>query len=195
MDTMEAKKVLRKEVYSRIAALDDTYKKEADRAIVNNLLALPEYQAAKTVFCFVGTEHEINTRPFLLQALEDGKRVAVPLCIRRGFMDAKLITSLDDLKESEGKYKLWEPAKNAPMILAREIDFSVIPCLTCDHEGNRLGHGGGFYDRYFKQIPDCPSAIICREKIISDDIPTEFHDQSFDKVVTEKGVYVKGQLQ
>ena len=201
----EQKKLLRKETLQRIATLEDAYMQSADRYIIQNLLSLEAYRAARTVFCFVGSTHEIQTVPFLEQVLADGKTLAVPLCIEKKgaaqtgtsfrhvqSMQAKQIRSLDEL--AKGHYGLLEPPAQAPTVLPSQIDLAVIPCLTCSHTGSRLGHGGGFYDTYFSQNKAIPSVMICREQIICEEIPREAHDLIFDCVVTESGVYRNGSI-
>lgn len=172
---------------ARSLALPIEYQEKADSMIVQNLLSLPEYKSAGTVFCFVGIEHEINTRPFLQHVINDGKRLAVPLCTGKGIMEGRQIFSLAELKR--GYYGLFEPDRNAPEVPMEEVDFAVIACVTADHNGNRLGHGGGYHDILFSRYPDIPAAVICREKIITEDIPLEPFDHQFPVTVTEQGIY------
>lgn len=185
-DIQKIKKYLRKEMLSKALALPEVYKSDADARITRLLLGLPEYKDAKTVFCFVGVEHEINTRPFLNQVLADGKRLAVPLCVGKGVMEARRIFSLDELKR--GYYGLYEPDNSSEIIPMDEVEFAVIPCLTADHKGNRLGHGGGFYDTLFNEYNNVPAAIICRERMCGE-VPTEVFDHRFSITVTEDGVF------
>ena len=186
----DSKKQLRKQIQEKIRRLDAAYTAEADARIVRNLLSLPEYRAAGTVFCFVGTDHEINTVPFLRQALDDGKTLCVPLCVGKRTMEARQITSLSQLKT--GFYGISEPDPDtSPKVDPRSIGFAVIPCVTCSRSGDRLGHGGGYYDVFFSLCPDIPSAMICREAVMCEDIPREAHDLAFPVVVTEAGVYRK----
>ena len=182
----KSKKDLRKEMLSKSLALPEVYKKDADREITQLLLGLPEYKDANTVFCFVGVEHEINTRPFLDQVLADGKRLAVPLCVGKAVMEARRIFSLDELKR--GYYGLYEPDKSSELVPMDEVEFAVIPCLTADHKGNRLGHGGGFYDTLFNEYNNVPAAIVCRERMCGE-VPTESFDHRFSITVTEDGVF------
>lgn len=70
------------------------------------MTGLDEYHEARTVFIFVGTKEEINTRPIITDALKQGKRVAVPKCISKGVMEACLIDSLDNLEA--GSYGIQE---------------------------------------------------------------------------------------
>ncbi len=188
-DIQKIKKELRKKMMSKAIALPENYKNDADRRITQLLLGLPEYKKANTVFCFVGVEHEINTRPFLNQVLADKKILAVPLCIGKAVMEARRIFSLDELKR--GYYGLYEPDKSSELIPMDEVEFAVIPCLTADHKGNRLGHGGGFYDTLFNKYNNVPAAIICRERMCGE-VPTESFDHRFSITVTENGVFRNG---
>lgn len=185
-DIQKIKKDLRKKMLSKALSLLESYKSDADREITQLLLGLPEYKDASTVFCFVGVAHEINTRSFLKQVLADGKRLAVPLCIGKAVMEARRIFSLDELKR--GYYGLYEPDNSSEIIPMDEVEFAVIPCLTADHKGNRLGHGGGFYDTLFNEYNNVPAAIICRERMCGE-VPTEVFDHRFSITVTEDGVF------
>lgn len=185
-DIQKIKKDLRKKMLSKSLALPEVYKSDADARITRLLLGLPEYEDASTIFCFVGVEHEINTRPFLEQVLADGKRLAVPLCTGKGIMEARRIFSLDELKR--GYYGLYEPDNSSELISMDEVEFAVIPCLTTDHKGNRLGHGGGFYDILFNEYNNVPAAIICRERMCGE-VPTELFDHRFSITGTENGVF------
>ena len=52
-----------------------------------------------------------------------------------------------------------------------------------------IGHGGGYYDRYLEKMPeDCEKAILCRESLMCDEIPTEEHDERMDLVISENGI-------
>lgn len=191
MSIRDEKRELRNKIRKKTAALGEQYKREADQKIIERLLSLPEYQEADRVFAFVGTESEINTRPFLEQVLADGKVLAVPLCIGKEIMEAKQIRSLSELKK--GAYDILEPDSSAETLLLKEEDLTVIPCLSCDHRGNRLGHGAGFYDRYFRTL-QTREVMICREALVEESIPMEETDHKFAKVLTEKGIYA-GEVQ
>lgn len=183
-----AKRRLREQTRQKIRALDQKYKEDADRQITGHLLSLPEYLSAGTVFCFVGSDHEIETRPFLTQVLRDGKTLCVPLCTAPGEMQARQISSLGQLRP--GRYGLPEPdPETAPLIRPENIGLAVIPCLTCSHDGLRLGHGGGYYDTFFSRHTGIKTVLICRERIVTEEIPHEPHDLIFRPVVTEAGIF------
>ena len=189
MSVKEQKKSLRKKMMETIKALDPEYKVRADKAILSNLLSLETYASARTVFCFVGSEHEIDTAPFLRRVLADGKTLSVPLCVGKGIMQARRIISLEEL--NKGFYGILEPPSDAPLTQPEQIDLAVIPCVSCSHDGARLGHGGGYYDIFFSKHLSIPTVMICREKVICEDIPEEPHDLTFPVVVTENGIFTK----
>ena len=189
MTRKEEKIRLRAVMRAEEKKLGAIYKAESSAALCRHVLDLPEYRDAETVFCFVGTASEIDTAPLLRAALADGKRVCVPLCVDRGIMDLREIRALEDLVS--GRYGLLEPPADAPAVSPDDVDLAVIPCLTCDHAGRRLGKGGGYYDR-FLSVYRAAAVLICREKLIREEIPVESHDMPVPWVITEKGLYEDG---
>lgn len=189
MTGKEEKQRLRQAVRAAARELSEGYKARSSAAICGHLSAMPEYLAADTVFCFVGTAHEIDTAPFLQDALRSGKRLCVPLCVDTGLMELRRITGLDQLRA--GAYGIPEPSPDAPPVPMDEVDFAVIPCLTCDHAGRRLGQGGGYYDRFLSKYRSA-AVLVCRELLIREEIPTEPHDCFIPWVLTERGLYEDG---
>ena len=94
MTRQEEKQQLRAIVWRLEAALTPEYREKSSRAIIRRLLSMPEYQEAQTVFCFAGTDHEIDTRPILADVLSSGKTLCVPLCTAPGVMELRQITDL-----------------------------------------------------------------------------------------------------
>ena len=189
MTRAEEKKELRKTIRALEKTLSAAYKADSSAAIARRVLALPEYQAAGTVFCFVGTAHEIDTTAILEDALSRGKRLCVPLCVGDGIMELRQITSLGQL--SPGAYGILEPPADSPVIGPDGVDFAVLPCLSCSHSGHRLGQGGGFYDRFLTRYPG-GAVLVCRERLTREDIPLEPHDCPVPWVVTELGLWEDG---
>nr|WP_326216104.1 5-formyltetrahydrofolate cyclo-ligase [uncultured Oscillibacter sp.] len=189
MTRQEEKQQLRAVMRARERQLSDRYRRESDQAIAAHLTAMPEYQAAGTIFCFVGTPHEIDTRPILENALAAGKRLCVPLCTGPGMMELRQITTLSQL--SPGAYGIPEPPEDAPTVSVDETDFAILPCLTCNHLGHRLGQGQGYYDRFLAHYRS-GAVLLCREKLIREEIPLEPHDYPIPWVLTERGLYEDG---
>ena len=189
MTRQEEKQQLRAIVRRLEAALTPEYKAKSSRTIVRRLLAMPEYQEAQTVFCFVGTAREIDTRPILEDILTAGKALCVPLCTEPGRMESRQITNLNQL--APGAFGILEPSDSAPVIPVDAIDFAVLPCVTCNYLGQRLGHGSGAYDRFLSQYRG-GTVLLCRELLIRQEIPLEPHDYPVPWVLTERGLYEDG---
>ncbi len=179
------KQMLRKEIKSAAASLECDYCKMADQCIRNHIIEFGEFHNANTVFCYVGTDHEIDTIPLLEHILKSGKRLGVPKCVGKGIMEVYEILSLDELQM--GSYGIREPKAGSTLIRPEEIDIALVPCLSCNQKGWRIGYGGGFYDRYLVQT-NARRAVLCRDKLIRENIPVDHYDLRMDFVITEKGI-------
>ncbi|MBM6828870.1 5-formyltetrahydrofolate cyclo-ligase [Anaerotignum lactatifermentans] len=185
MSVKEQKKAQRKWVKEKQKMMALRSWEAEDRKICEGLLSLAAYRRAKTIFCFVSMPEEIDTDFFLQQAWKDGKRVVVPRCGQKGVMAAYEVSSLRDLEA--GQYGIREPKAYCALVAPEEIDFGVIPCLSCDRKGFRLGHGGGYYDRYLEGT-NFPTAVICREELLLEETAIEPFDTQMDWVITEKEI-------
>lgn len=190
MTRKEEKQLLRQTMRRLEQELSIRYKETSDRAIAAHLLALPEYRAAQTVFCFVGTNREINTLPILEDALSAGKTLCTPLCVDDGIMELRRIDALSQLSVT-GAFGILEPAADTPVVSIDAVDFAVIPCMTCSRFGQRLGKGGGYYDRFLSHYRG-GMVMLCREKLLRQEIPLEPHDYPIPWVLTERCLYEDG---
>ncbi len=183
----EAKKrSLRRTIRERLREIPPAEAEKSDALICKKLLQLPEYERAGTVFGFAGTGWEIRLTAFFVQALADGKRIALPRVIGPGQMEARLVSGLAELVPSA--YGIPAPPEDAALCAPEDIGFAVVPCVSCDRRCRRLGQGGGFYDR-FLAAAGFPSAAVCRNAGMSEEIPAAPWDYPVDLVVTESCVY------
>lgn len=181
------KKAFRCSVIDEITALPEEYIAESDMGICENFLSLPEFKAARTVFAYISTGREPNTKSIIEKALEMGKTVALPISYSNGIMEPHIIYSLSELVP--GKFGIPSPKSSAPLLSENDIDMVIVPAMTFSCNGARLGRGGGYYDRFLK---DCAafSAGLGRERLLKD-VPTEAHDIFVKCVVSEKQIYRK----
>ena len=180
------KKELRAQIAAKVASLSPDYCQTADAAICQHIRSWDSYQKAQTIFCYIGIAREINTTPLLEAMLADGKRLALPLCIGKGIMEAREIKSLEDLVP--GKFDIPAPALHCPVVEPEAFDLAFVPCSTGNAHGQRLGYGGGFYDRYLPRM-NCSLALLCRGELLEEEIPMEPHDTLMDYLVTETGIF------
>lgn len=186
MTLFEEKQRLRKAVRALERTLEPPYRDESAAAICRRVTELPEYQAAKTVFAFVGTAREIDTSALLQSIWQDGKTLCLPRCGAEHSMALCRVTALEQL--APGAYGILEPVESCPLLEPEDIDLVITPCVSCDRQGNRLGQGGGYYDRFFERCLS-PAVLLCRERLLVEYVPMEPHDKRFSLIVTEKAVY------
>lgn len=185
MDTIQRQKAaLRREAAAAEAALTSSERHLSDAAILRHVLHTPEYRRAGTVFAFVGRGSEIDTAPLLRQVLADGKRLCVPLCTAPGVMESRQVLALSEL--APGAYGIPEPPAAAPLVPAEEIDLAIVPCASASPDGDRLGRGGGYYDRLLRRCTG-DALLLCREALLRAHIPQEPHDVRLPAVITERG--------
>lgn len=187
-----AKRWCRGKVKEAQKELDYEYMQEASDAIFHKLARLPEYRNAKTIMLYVNAGQEVVTRTIMSYASRQAKTVALPLCVdtEAHLMEARLWNAEYRLKP--GAYGIPEPDPAAPVIDPKDIDLVVLPCVSCDPELNRLGHGAGYYDRYMDGLAEgCAKVALCYERIMLEEIPTEPHDKKVDMVITEENIYGK----
>jgi len=179
------KEELRALVARQVKNLSPVYCREADEGICRGVLYSQPYRDAKTVFCYIGTDREIDTMPIIRAALQDGKNIAVPLCTEKGVMEARQIKGIGDLVS--GKFGILAPRATCPLLRPEDLDVAIVPCCTGNSRGQRLGYGGGYYDRYLPQT-HCPTMLLCRSRLVHEEIPTEDYDLAMAYFVTEQGV-------
>nr|MCR5150278.1 5-formyltetrahydrofolate cyclo-ligase [Clostridiales bacterium] len=181
--TVLEKEKLRRKCDIMARQIDNEYKKDADRLIYEKFIK--EFSdRGESFFVYLSTEKEPDTKRIIEFLLKNGKKVYAPVCMGKGIMKAVRLTDLD--KCITGKFGIPMPSEQNEE--TEKPDIAVIPCVCAGRDRRRLGHGGGYYDRFLKKA-ECISICLCFEKLIVDDIPVEQHDLSPDYVLTEKLIY------
>lgn len=182
----ENKKALRARCREIVKELSPEYIEEASHKIADLLLATDAYKNSNTIFCYMSMGGEPVTDEIIERALEDGKRVGIPLCVGPHDMVVKEYKSGDEL--ARGAFGIREPLAEATEITADEFDLAIVPCVACSEDGRRIGHGAGYYDR-FLSVSGFNKIALCFEKLLTDDIPLEDTDVYMDGVATEDAIY------
>ncbi|MEA4895054.1 MAG: 5-formyltetrahydrofolate cyclo-ligase, partial [Oscillospiraceae bacterium] len=127
------------------------------------------------------------TRAFVGYCIQMDKPVALPCdCEKDGSMSFALLDRpISELED--GVYGIPVPPSTAKRIQPRDGDIIIVPALCYDKDGFRLGHGGGYYDRYLF-THRIVSVGLCREAMIVDSVPREEHDIGTDIIITEKRI-------
>lgn len=190
MDEMHREKAaLRRKMREIRKKLTTKERAEWDSAIFDELTGLSVYLRAETIFCYVSIGAEPDTRRFIAKAIADGKKICVPRCVGRGAMNACKINALEELCETH--MGLLEPTCEAEVVPPQEVEFMVAPCLCAGQNGERLGNGGGYYDRYLQNI-HCALVCLCYETFVQPTLPMGGYDAYMDAVISESKIYYRG---
>lgn len=159
---------------------------EISQKIFSLLVQLPEFRSADTIFGFAGTQNEPDTLPFLYTLLQQGRQLALPRCEADGRMQFHRLSAPGQL--TPGRFGILQPPADAPILHPGPGSLLLAPCLGCDLRGVRLGHGGGYYDRYLAGA-DHPWVVLCPEALLCSEIPRGPFDCAAPLLLTEQRLY------
>lgn len=180
----KSKKSLRREILEKRKALFKEEKIKWDREIARNLAEMKEFVEAKDVLCYVSTDDEVDTRQIINFSLSQEKNVYVPKVVSKEKMEFYKINSLSELRK--GYFGISEPDTGNEKFENGDA-ICVVPGLCFDKEGNRLGYGGGFYDR-FLQNKKMITVSLAYSSFILKKINCDEYDVKMDYIVTQSGV-------
>ena len=141
-------------------SLPDDKRLRAENIIAERVISTPEFTNCDTLFTFISTKSEVSTAPIVSKALELNKKLAVPLVTGKHDMCFIYIDSPEELKE--GKFGIPEPEYREDRIaFPDDKSLMLVPGLAFDADMNRLGYGGGFYDKYLSNYEDTFTIGIC----------------------------------
>lgn len=198
------KKQLRRAILQRRNALTDEERREKSQRITNHIINHPAFQSADRILLFASYKSEVDTTAIIGHALALAKPIYFPK-VQDNEMEFYRIFSQEDLYEGYKGIREPEPQENLRFIpVAGERTLILMPGAVFDPEGNRIGYGGGFYDRFLERIRDSKRGIedasqsthICKmavafecQLVESGTIQTEPHDVHIDYIITENKPY------
>jgi 5-formyltetrahydrofolate cyclo-ligase len=184
------KKELRKEIIAERDRLTDEEIVSKSASIAEKLYSLQAFEAAKAVMYFIAFGSEVDTRPLVEETIGRGKIALAPKAIpqSRELIPSQIIDWESDLVP--GYYNIPEPRAGALRPFAPEqIDLLIVPGVAFDLNGNRLGYGGGYYDRFFSLLkPETPLIAIVFDLQIVPEVPVDEWDRRVDCIITEKRI-------
>ena len=130
-------------------------------------------------FVYVSHGDEVGTHGLIRELLARGRTVAVPRLTEQGAMVAQRIALFERLQP--GRYGILEPTDDDSVV---EPDLCVLPCVAVTQAGDRLGMGGGYYDRYLTARPDVQAIALAFDEQVIDAAPVEPHDRRVRWIVT-----------
>lgn len=176
------KKFLRREINLRLKTLSQEERVKFSRAVVEKFLASTVYKNSAVIMAYLSTAEEIQLNEFISTALDDGKILAVPFIERRE-MQAVRLPNLDALEV--GAYKILTVKRDIRKIIdAEKIDCVITPGLAFDAEYNRLGKGGGYYDKFLSRAVNAKKIALAYDCQLVEKVPIEPNDLKVDAVIT-----------
>jgi 5-formyltetrahydrofolate cyclo-ligase len=185
----EAKRMLRTAIIDARDALPAAARDEGSERIAARVLALAQWQAARTVLLTLPFRSEWDAARVARAALAAGKRVVVPRVDAPARVLAlhRIACLADDIVP--GYRGIPEPRDALPLAGTDEVDLALVPGVAFDAQGRRLGYGGGYYDRLLPLLRhEAPRVAGAFDLQIVPEVPAAAHDLGVDVVVTPSQV-------
>ena len=189
------KKRLREKLLKRRDAIPPDLKSAKESAIEDRLFSLDVFKMARSILMYVSFRSEVDTRNYLNDIIQLGKKLVLPLVdTRHKVLKLYEINSPDELKP--GYMGILEPGVlRYRRCSLKDIDLVIIPGTGFDPKGNRLGYGGGYYDRLLSmearelaEIDHITTVALAFEEQIGEEIPSEPHDIKVDMIITDERI-------
>lgn len=195
---MSTKSEIRKSIKAIKSEFEPAMIDFAGDIISYKVMALNEYKEAECLFTYVDYNKEVRTITLIKDALKIGKKVAVPKVYSVNvteegktskYMKFHYISSLDDLKE--GFRGIKEPSEELPVAdIDSDKAIMVMPVVAFDEDKNRVGYGGGVYDRYLSTHNVIKKIGVAYEEQKVDKIDDiDSFDIKPDVIITQKSIY------
>ena len=168
-------------------------KNNANKSIFDSIVTFPPYQKSHHLAFYLPHDNEVDLKLLLAKAIPKGKKCYLPVLKFNRHLDfysyhseSRLIKNFFEIEETD--------VTQEKLIASCSLDLIFLPLVAFDKQGNRLGRGGGYYDRTLaflkKRRANKPLLIgVAYEFQKLGNIPTEKWDIQLDFVVTEKNIY------
>lgn len=207
-DMSSQRQAIRQQVRKLRNALSKERQQQAAQQLAEQMLLLPQVINSTTIALYLSNDAELDTRPLIQALWQAGKQIYLP--VLHPFVSGYLIFQRyqHDTPMKLNQFKIAEPVLNcAEMIPVASLELICTPLVAFDAKGNRLGMGGGFYDRTLSQIPqnqsfqrDLPLNLVAKARQTSliglahqcqevAEIPVESWDIPLPLIVTPTQVF------
>lgn len=189
-EVWEEKNRLRREVLGRREQLGRAEVTARSATIAARAMALPELARARTVMAYCSYKHEVATDDLITGCLAAGKVTTVPKTVPadRSLIPSRVLDPVEDVAPANFGIPEPRPERLRP-VPPEEIDLVFVPGVAFDRLGNRLGYGGGYYDRFLKLLrPGRVAVALAFEAQVVEAVAPGRFDVPVDLIVTEERV-------
>lgn len=176
---LQAKNAIRSEMLAKRDVLPPQQKALFDQQICHRLWQLIDHMNVQVLHSYLPMRSEVDIFPFIRRALLDGIKVIVPKTLSQGRLVHLELNSLDQLKP--GRFGTQFPFPEFEY--EGDYDLIIVPGLAFNPKGQRLGYGGGYYDRFLKTQPSALKVGVFYAFQYCEKIPVQEHDIALDQVI------------
>ena len=183
-ESVPDKKVeLRRSFREKLKLMSAEERTGASAQICQRLLEQAMWQTARSVLCYVPTAGEPGIWPLVIEALGQGKQIAILRYVAAGDEYVPCLIREADRDLEPGRFGILEPSMSCPKFDLKQLDLALIPGIGFSLNGGRLGRGKGYYDRLLAAFSGfkCGVAFDCQ---LADDFPLEPHDVRLNCILT-----------
>ena len=181
------KSTLRKQVLSVRKQMSDAQVIALSRAIFEKLKST-NILNYRNILAYSDFKNEVKTKDIINYLAENKREVYLPKCD----IKTKTFTPVKILYDKSGyvtnSYGIIEPAVEIIGQEETKIDCVIVPGIVFDKNGNRIGFGCGYYDKFLKENPNVYKIALCYEFQLTDCVDTDEYDVPMDAVITEKRI-------
>jgi 5-formyltetrahydrofolate cyclo-ligase len=179
----DAKKNLRQEMRSVLAALTESRRVEAAKCALALLRQQETWRTARCVLFYAPIRNELDIWPALVIAVQEGKLVCLPRFDNstQRYVACRVENPQEDLQE--GRYGIREPRPGCELVALNRLDFALVPGVAFDLHGRRLGQGRGYYDRLLADISGNTCGVAYDEQVVRA-VPVQPHDSDVNCILT-----------
>ena len=179
------KSEIRKRIISLRNSLTEEELKKANNIITDKVINSDFYKNAKSIFIYISFGSEVNTIDIINNALKCNKEIYVPKTNKmKKEMEAIRIHNLDNM--SVDKWGILEPNNVDENLIGTKFDLIIMPGVAFDKGGNRIGYGGGYYDKYISKYQHKTTLLALAYNIqIVESIESDEHDIKVDCIIAD----------
>lgn len=182
---VNTKKQLRLKIKQERKSLTIEEKNKYDNKIYENLLNFGILTKFELILVYFSTEIEVNTHKIINYCHENNIVVAIPRCEKNRNMKFYYFNENSILEKS--RYGIYEPVPDKNKSVEKFNNaLCIVPGLSFDKRGYRLGYGGGFYDTFIGNNSNITTVGICYSQNIVDKLPIDFYDKHVNYLITDK---------
>ena len=181
------KKNIREEIIDKRNNLILDIKQNYDSLIFEEIINSEIYKKSKKIFTYISFGSEVDTIKLINYSFSNNKEVYVPK-INKQTKDMIALKIHNFNNMSVDKWGIIEPKSVDKDNIGTDFDLIIMPGIAFDKQGNRIGYGGGYYDKYISKLNNASNLLaLAYDFQIIQDIESESHDIKVDFILTNKG--------